>query len=77
MLPDNGFFYIYFLINFINFFAFRISVKWEYRRKAVVASSIINAQEEEARELVHSFISKCFVKELKEKTKLKALRLFF
>ena len=33
-----------------------INLKWEYRRKAVVASSIINAQEQVARGLGHSSI---------------------
>ena len=52
-------------------------MKWEYRRKAVAASSIINAQEQGARELGHSSIPKYFVKGPKEKTKLETTSLFF
>ena len=49
----------------------RISVKWEYQRKAVVASSIINTQEQRARGLGHSCIPRCSLKGLKRKQSLK------
>ena len=48
-------------------------MKWEYRRKAVVASPIINAQEQGARGLGHSSIPRCSLKGLKRKQNLKPL----
>ena len=49
----------------------RISMKWEYQRKAIVASSIINAQEQRAMGLGHSSIPRCSLKSLKRKQNLK------
>ena len=71
-------FFWYLFIIFIDFLAIRslltsyscISVKWEYCGKAVVASSVINAQEQGAKGLGHSSIPRCLLRGLKRKQNL-------